>query len=54
MDLVAGDTTLATGENVVVVGEVAIGEAEGIESLNPLSDDGSGHRLTKDTYEKEN
>lgn len=37
MDLVAGDTALATGENlepdVVCVGEVVIGEAEGIASL---------------------
>lgn len=32
MDLVAGD--MATGENTVVVGEAAMGDAEGIESLN--------------------
>lgn len=37
MDLVAGDTALATGENIeldfVCVGEAVIGEAEGIASL---------------------
>lgn len=32
MDLVAGD--MASGENAVAVGEAAMGDAEGIESLN--------------------
>lgn len=41
MDLVAGDTTLDSGEentetDVATVGEAAMGDAEGIVSLNPL------------------